>query len=287
LETLWDEDGGDSDFRMAQSFAPLVQHLADGLDIRLHSVVVRIQQVDGDYPVEVETQTSQGRKIFRAKHVIVTVPVAVLKIAAKERIIFEPPLHEDKLEAIESIGIRSALKIVMRFKTRFWPSDLHGMICADCLVPEFWIKNVGHLEDADGVPLSDDCTTASGFTLVGFASSTFANELMNLTQAQTVQVFLDQLNRIFSNENNQVPATDAFTGGVVFDWDKVPFIRGGYSFPSIFENVDTRRILGRSEYNETLHFAGEATDYDHAFMTVHSAIRTGARAANAVKSSFQ
>lgn len=72
--------------------------------------------------------------------------------------------------------------------------------------------------------------------------------------------------------------------GVVFNWRLSPFIRTAYSYPSTSEKPHSRRDLARSEYGGKLVFAGEATDHDHAYMTLHSALRTGHRAAGEVQS---
>jgi len=41
-------------------------------------------------------------------------------------------------------------KIILKFDKCWWLDDLHGMICADCFIPEIWVnstKGTGMLVD--------------------------------------------------------------------------------------------------------------------------------------------
>jgi hypothetical protein len=74
----------------------------------------------------------------------------------------------------------------MKFSAVWFDSDLHGMICADCLIPEFWFKVV---------PLVDSCDNTAGRSavtravVVGYAVDTFADAIMELTE----EVALDKV----------------------------------------------------------------------------------------------
>ena len=68
---------------------------------------------------------------------LVTVPLPVLK---DEDIEFNPPLPAEKVKAIKTIGMDNAIKIVMKFSRKFWPSEVHGVICADTFLPELWFE---------------------------------------------------------------------------------------------------------------------------------------------------
>ena len=94
-------------------YGRLVAVLAEGLDVRLEHIVESIR-----YRQEgVEVATTQGR--FDGSHVIVTVPLGVLKANA---ITFDPPLPDTKVAAIEGIGMGRLEKIVFRFDAPFWRS---------------------------------------------------------------------------------------------------------------------------------------------------------------------
>jgi hypothetical protein len=49
-------------------------------------------------------------------------------------------LPQEKIKAIKTIGIDPAMKIVMKFSHRFWPSEVHGVICSESFLPELWFE---------------------------------------------------------------------------------------------------------------------------------------------------
>ena len=83
-------------------------------------------------------------------------------------------------------------------------------------------------------------------------------------------------NRTVSNPH---PATDSFMDYIYYHWSKHPFIRGGYSSPTVHA-YGLRHELGRP-VGDRLFFAGEATSVT-ACATVHTAMETGLQAAREV-----
>lgn len=45
-----------------------------------------------------------------------------------------------KQKAIKSLKMENAIKIVLEFSERFWPSRLGGIVCVDTLIPEMWFE---------------------------------------------------------------------------------------------------------------------------------------------------
>ena len=61
-----------------------------------------------------------------ADRVIVTVPLGVLKAGT---IAFDPPLPEEKQQAIERLGFGLLDKVVLKFDQPFWPdNDVIGLV---------------------------------------------------------------------------------------------------------------------------------------------------------------
>ena len=107
----------DDSFSGAQRVFPggygqLTQRLAEGLPVRLSTPVTGISLRAADHVV---VDTADGQ--WRAKKVIVTVPLGVLKSGA---IRFDPPLPESHRRAIDAIGFGRFEKLVLRFDTAFW-----------------------------------------------------------------------------------------------------------------------------------------------------------------------
>ena len=67
----------------------------------------------------VSVTTSSGN-VYMAEHVVVTVPVGVLKAG---NITFFPPLPEWKLEAIGKLNMGVLNRIALKFQDVFWPKD--------------------------------------------------------------------------------------------------------------------------------------------------------------------
>lgn len=59
--------------------------------------------------------------VFEADHVIVTIPLGYLKENADN--LFNPPLSEKKIKAIQSVGFGTVNKIFLEFKDPFWESQ--------------------------------------------------------------------------------------------------------------------------------------------------------------------
>jgi hypothetical protein len=71
------------------------------------------------------------------------------------------------------------MKLIMKFSAVWFDSDLHGMICADCLIPEFWFKIVPIVDSGDN---SADNNTVTRAVIVNYAVDTFADAIMELTE---------------------------------------------------------------------------------------------------------
>jgi polyamine oxidase len=121
-DDLWEFSNHDekSQVLISGGFRVLVELLRDSLsadEVMLNQTVSRISiQEDTTAQAPVQVATADG-KIFEGSHVIVTVPLGVLKAGT---ITFEPPLPTSKQDVIERIGFGSVEKVVMTFKNSFW-----------------------------------------------------------------------------------------------------------------------------------------------------------------------
>ncbi len=99
------------DYVVEGGYKGVYEFLAEGLDIRLSNAVQRIA-LDGDV-----VQVSTHSETLTATHVIVTVPLGVLKNGSIE---FDPPLPDTKLDAIERLGFGTFEKVILTYPDRFW-----------------------------------------------------------------------------------------------------------------------------------------------------------------------
>ena len=110
------EEGTEGDdLLVVGGYAGLADAFADGLDVRLATAVSRVE-----HSAEGTRITTADRMVVDVERVVVTVPLGVLKSGA---ITFEPPLPDDKVAAIEAIGMGLLDKVWLRFDEPFWSSD--------------------------------------------------------------------------------------------------------------------------------------------------------------------
>src|SRR5439155_25010918 len=82
----------------------------------------------------VEVRTRRG-EAFHARAAIVTIPLGVWKSAGAIR--FDPPLR-DKEKAIAKLEAGHVVKIVFRFRERFWDEKRKFVHSADRFMPTWW-----------------------------------------------------------------------------------------------------------------------------------------------------
>lgn len=193
-----------------------------------------------------------------ADAVVFTGSVAVLREGGPE---FVPVLPAEKREAVAAVGMDGGMKILMKFRKRFWPDDMY-FLHSDTFLPQFWNPGKGR--------------GGRAHVLTAFVSGTRADFLRHL-EVDLVEFALGELDRVFGER----VATSNFKESYVADWTTEPFIRGLYSFPSAQTEPRHREALAAS-LGGKLFFAGEATDTEGHSGTVHGAIASGRRAAGEV-----
>ena len=250
---------GESNFTLKDSsyldvlktaFAEVIPH------IQFNSPVVMIDSTNE--LIEVDTKKEQ----YKAQRVIVTVPLSILKAGD---IAFMPPLDEEKQKAIDTIGIDTGMKILLKFKERIWPENT-GSIYSGGHIPEFWVTGLGK--------------DSQDYVLTGFINGEDAEYLSGLGQ-QAVYVALYELDRVFGDRK----ATENFVDSYIIDWGKEPYIKGAYSYPS--PNSEPERISLAESIDDKIFFAGEATNAWGHPGTAHGALETGYRAVKELVESIE
>jgi len=218
-----------------------------GYRIRLNQAVVKIEHREDLVVVTTD------REIYRAKAVICTVPLTVLK---RDRIEFVPPLDESRKAAMGRLGFGKLEKVILSFPKRFWPddTDLFGVMGDDKVWSE-WFDYTELL----GVP-----------TLIGFTAGLKAEAVAALTEKEVVATALKELTVVFG----EIPDPDVAR---VTDWSKNPLYQGAYTTYSVGSGPDDVAELAKPHGKRVL-FAGEATA-KKAVGTLHGAASSGVRAA--------
>ncbi len=228
----------------------LVDALADGLDVVLSEPVARVAWGDDGVVV-----TASDGDVYEASHVVITVPLGVLKSGA---IAFEPALPAWKQGAIDRMDMGNLEKVVLVWDRRWW-SPRDGVFN--------WVDPV-----PGRTPSCSDFTWTTGRpTLVCFAGGEWSRDAQqNMSAQERIDDTLDVLRSIFGD----VPAPPA---AVATGWTTDPFALGSYSYVPLGATAGDLSVLGEPVGGRVL-FAGEHTDRMWS-ATTHGAIRSGLREA--------
>lgn len=271
------QEGALQSLRLIDGYDRVIQHLRDGIDaghgsVRLRTVVSSIEWRPGRVAVHSHGPAGEPRETIHARGAIITIPVSVLSAAAglEGAIRFEPDLLEKRRSA-GRLEMGSVVKILIQFSSAFWEVQSLGTL------PEGRrLDRMAFLHSAR-IPFA---TWWSFFPvrsniLVGWAGGPSAGPLIGRTQDDILRQAIQTLSKMLGLAEDEIESkVQKFWA---CDWQSDPFSRGAYSYVPVGA-VDAAESLGKPVEN-TLFFAGEATDAQTFGGTVDSAIATGRRAA--------
>jgi monoamine oxidase len=268
---------GDRAFRIIKGYKALVEILQQsvrGLNvpINLNSTAENIGWTRGN--VEVRGHASRKQFKFAARRALITAPLGVLMAHPSEKgaIRFSHRLPASKQEALSKLSMGHVMRVTLQFKERFWENIRHGdskktlselsfLFSDDDWFPTWWTQ----------MPLKSPIIT-------GWAPFKSAEKLSGHNSKFIIDKALTTLSRLM-----QVPKKDiaaALKSGHFHDWQNDPFSRGAYSYIKV-GGKKAPGILAKP-VDQTLFFAGEATDTTGHTGTVHGAIASGKRAAREI-----
>ena len=242
--------GGDVLF--ANGYRVITEFLAKDIHIELSQVVNEVQWRNA----EVRVLTDQRE--FAADHVVLTLPLGVLK---KKMVRFTPSLPEQKLNAINKLGMGVLNKCYLRFSEVFWPED------AD------WLEHVSakHGEWTEWVSFK---RAANMPILLGFNAADRGREIEAWTDQQIISSAMQTLKIIFGTD---IPEPIDYQ---ITRWASDPFTHGSYSFNAVGSTPKSRKDLA-APLKGRVFFAGEASEVNY-FGTTHGAYLSGLRAAQEI-----
>jgi monoamine oxidase len=271
---------GDRAFRAEQGYAALVEIFREqltraGVDIQLTTIVQEIRWSSGK--VDLDGNDSKGNFTLPAQRVLITVPVGVLQATSQDigAIRFTPQLPPQKHSALEKIAMGKVIRVTLRFRERFWDDLRPAPDISKTLSDMSFL--LGH-DDAAWLPTWWTTMPKKLPVLVGWAPFRYAEKLSGQTEDFIQQKALETLSRLLPVELPKLESL--FEKIYVHDWQNDPFSRGAYSYVKVGGDHGPA-ILGKPVEN-TLFFAGEATDITGNTGTVHGAIASGKRAAKEI-----
>jgi monoamine oxidase len=274
-----DSIDGDRAFRITNGYDLIARTLcedaiAHGAQLRLNMVVEEVRWSRNG--VEVRSGTDHGPHQSRAARALVTLPLGVLQadLNAPGSVRFVPPLPE-KAQAARKLAMGDAFRLIFRFREPFWEglklppkdgttkdlSELAYLHASYEAIPSWWTQLPTR------APL-----------LVGWAGGPRAEKLSLEGKEALTDRGLDTLAQIFGMPRNEIEGLleESYT----HDWHGDPFSRGGYSYIPV-GGLQAGAELARP-VDETLFFAGEATNTDGHIGTVHGAVASGIHAAQEI-----
>lgn len=270
-----DEVGSASHFRPTGGYGRVLAALArtltgTGVDLRLRTVVDRIRWRRG----QVEVAGREDGRAFdaTAARAVITLPLGVLQSPpnAEGRVLFEPFVAE-KERALDGLAPSPVIKVVIRFNSAFWEEldegrywDAAFLRSFDAPFPSFWTA----------LPVRAPL-------LVAWAGGPRGERLSGVSARKAIDQAIDSVASMFGKRANVARRVEAAWH---HDWQTDPFSRGAYSYVTV-GGAGARKTLAEP-VQDTLFFAGEATDFSGEHGTVAGALASGTRAARQVLQSM-
>jgi monoamine oxidase len=268
---------GDRAFRSSNGYEDLIDIFRQQLEqagavIRTETVVDSLNWSGGR--AEVEAHRNRDKEVCKltAPRVLITLPLGVLRASAGDEgaVRFAPALPRKKMEALEKLEMGKVIRVTLRFKRRFWDeisplaapsknlSDMSFLFSDDDWYPTWWTTM------PDKLPI-----------ITGWAPFDSAERLSGKSHSFVIDHALRTLGTFFDVKSAELARL--LDAAYFHDWQSDPFSRGAYSYGAVGAD-GAQEALG-SPIENTLFFAGEATDVTGHNGTVNGAMASGYRAA--------
>jgi monoamine oxidase len=243
--------------------------------IELNTVASDIRWRRGEVVVTCHDAAHAAREMT-GRTVIVTVPIGVLQAAAGEpgAISFFPEIPALN-DALQGLTMGPVLRCVFAFSERFWEKGLrhapeHG---GNGLTSLSFLHSPGST-----IPVWWTEFPVRAPVLVGWVGGPPAADLCAMTDDDVERIALHDLALHMGTSYERLAGL--VRGSWIHNWERDPFARGAYSYAVVGGSGAARRLSRPVE--QTVFFAGEATDTAGHSGTVEGALTTGSRAAQGV-----
>lgn len=268
---------GEETYRLLSGYRSLLAEFEKTLPksaIQLDSVVKQINWSSGH--VQIKGMSSGAPFSAEGRAAIVTLPLGVLKCSENSPsfVRFSPALSS-KTDALEKLEMGEVVKVSLQFKQRVWENaklQTHDGETKDgrelCFLhseheyfPTWWTMRPLH------VPL-----------IVGWCAGRRAGGLRGRDKEFILKHALESLSSALNLSVESLKSS--LVECHYHDWQQDPFSLGAYSYVGV-SGANAAKVLAEPLEN-SLFFAGEHTNWQGIWATVHGAMETGVRAANQV-----
>ncbi|HEY7210821.1 MAG TPA: NAD(P)/FAD-dependent oxidoreductase [Bryobacteraceae bacterium] len=258
-----DEINGDRSFRLWSGYDAIALHLLSAnAELRLNCVLDEVIWRPGAVELHIRNATTGESRIYRARKAVITVPLGVLQSSA----IRWAPEPTQALEAAAALAFGQVMRVVLRFREAFWEQrnefvDAGFLLSNEPVFPAWWTTL------AVRAPI-----------LTGWSAGSKADALLGKSREQIVKAAIQSLAKIVDKPAASIG--DLLERAYFHDWQSDPFARGAYSYVPAGALKARERLA--EPLDDTLYFAGEATELNGHSATVHGAIASGVRAAQLI-----
>uniref|UniRef100_A0AC35UB40 SWIRM domain-containing protein n=1 Tax=Rhabditophanes sp. KR3021 TaxID=114890 RepID=A0AC35UB40_9BILA len=242
----------------------LVECLKDGYQIETNRVVKKVSysKSEDKYIISGDNFTEE------ANIVVCTLPIGVLKA---NDVVFEPPLPESKLEALNKSKIALKKEVIFEFENMFWDKHKAGAFCN--------LPNPFNSTDVDsfGTIFAVPGKPVLVVSYIGAKLST----IVNWSEEKVVSRAFQVIKNFFEKQ------TLRYKSVFVKDWENEPFIKGYHIVPTEDESLieSLAKSVSVDSKRCKLYFGGEHTNRD-CQGTVNAAFCSGLRVAGEIASDF-
>lgn len=259
---------GDRQYWVRGGYDALVRHLQSQMraaEVCLNTVIREVHWKPRQ--VEFHALRETQPEVFRAPRALITLPLGVLQAppGAPGAVHFQPELPE-KQNALKLLEMGPAIRITLRFRTRFWDSLAGGrlkemgfLFSQDPDVPTWWAKLGSRM-------------------LTGWSGGPNGARLSSCSDAEFTRRAVSSLARVLAVPQEMIE--EQLESAHTHNWVTDPYCRGGYSYIRV-GGIDAPRQLA-APVAGTLFFAGEATESTGHNATTNGALASGVRAANEI-----
>jgi monoamine oxidase len=259
-------------FRFLSGYDSVPSHIFSAVGsteskLRLNTILTDVEWRAGWVKLTTSSALTGDINHISAGRLVVTVPLGVLQAGAGTpgAICWHPP-PEQILTAASRLAFGQVVRIVLRFTRAFWEengdfADAGFFLSNEPVFPTWW-------------------TTLAVRTpiLIGWSAGPHADALLGSPRPEVVAQAIVSLARILNTTPERI--RDSLECAYFHDWHADPFSRGAYSYVPAGA-LPARDTLAAS-VDDTLYFAGEASELNGHSATVHGAIASGLKAAKQI-----
>lgn len=218
----------------------------------------------------------QDGSLYKADHVVVTIPLGYLKKYHQD--LFQPNLPPYKIDSINNMGFGKAGKVFLKFDNPFWAQGEEGLKIAwkkedifNPSLPQEWYKSIFGFDEV----------VNNSNVLVCWIGGQAVEIMESKSESEVIETLHQLLISLTGDESLPKPVEVIKT-----DWCSQEFTLGSYSFGKMGADIPkdpnniAEPIKDKSGIPRVL-FAGEATHPD-MYSTVHGARLTGLREAKRI-----